>query len=73
MMLLAAATLWLFRFVTEAGVPYLCAVSGFFMGGPAALLSSAVAADLGTHESLAGNSQALATVTGTIDRTASEL
>lgn len=41
--------------------------AGFFVNGPYALITTAVSADLGTHESLAGNEKALATVTAIID------
>lgn len=41
--------------------------TGFFVNGPYALITTAVSADLGTHESLAGNAKALATVTAIID------
>ncbi|KAI8476883.1 MAG: glycerol-3-phosphate permease-like protein [Monoraphidium minutum] len=40
---------------------------GFLVNGPYALITTAVSADLGTHESLNGNSKALATVTAIID------
>lgn len=42
-------------------------VSGLFVNGPYALITTAVAADLGSHKSLDGNKQALATVTAIID------
>jgi hypothetical protein len=42
-------------------------LTGFFVNGPYALITTAVSADLGTHESLQGNSKALATVTAIID------
>jgi OPA family glycerol-3-phosphate transporter-like MFS transporter 1/2 len=42
-------------------------LSGFFVNGPYALITTAVSADLGTHESLSGNAKALATVTAIID------
>jgi OPA family glycerol-3-phosphate transporter-like MFS transporter 1/2 len=41
--------------------------TGFFVNGPYALITTAVSADLGSHESLAGNAKALATVTAIID------
>ncbi|EGD79609.1 sugar phosphate exchanger 2 [Salpingoeca rosetta] len=50
------------------GLLLLC---GFFVNGPYALITTAVSADLGTHESLAGNPLALATVTAIIDGTGS--
>ncbi|KAL9237145.1 hypothetical protein vseg_011731 [Gypsophila vaccaria] len=46
-------------------------VAGMFVNGPYALITTAVSADLGTHESLKGNSRALATVTAIIDGTGS--
>ncbi|XP_074281853.1 putative glycerol-3-phosphate transporter 1 [Silene latifolia] len=46
-------------------------VTGMFVNGPYALITTAVSADLGTHESLKGNSRALATVTAIIDGTGS--
>lgn len=42
-------------------------LSGFFVNGPYALITTAVSADLGTHESLQGSEKALATVTAIID------
>ncbi len=44
-------------------------VTGFLLGGPANMISSAIAADLGG--SIKGNGKALATVTGIIDGTGS--
>ena len=41
--------------------------AGFFVNGPYALITTAVSADLGTHESLKGSDKALATVTAIID------
>merc|ERR1711972_1243087 len=49
----------------------LCFLAGFFVGGPANMISSAISADLGKHKSLMGNSAALATVAGIIDGTGS--
>lgn len=46
-------------------------VAGMFVNGPYALITTAVSADLGTHESLKGNARALATVTAIIDGTGS--
>jgi len=46
-------------------------LTGFFVNGPYALITTAVSADLGTHESLKGNSKALAMVTAIIDGTGS--
>lgn len=44
---------------------------GVLVNGPYALITTAVSADLGTHESLQGNAKALATVTAIIDGTGS--
>ena len=49
----------------------LMAFSGMLVNGPYALITTAVSADLGTHESLKGNARALATVTAIIDGTGS--
>ncbi|KAJ6834310.1 putative glycerol-3-phosphate transporter 1 [Iris pallida] len=46
-------------------------ITGMFVNGPYALITTAVSADLGTHSSLDGNSRALATVTAIIDGTGS--
>ena len=44
-------------------------LTGFFIGGPSNTITTAIAADLGTHEKIKGNAEALATVTGIIDGT----
>lgn len=46
-------------------------LAGIAINGPYALITTAVSADLGTHESLKGNSRSLATVTAIIDGTGS--
>lgn len=46
-------------------------LSGILSGGPANMVSSAISADLGQQGPIAGNSQALGTVTGIIDGTGS--
>ncbi|KAF2311715.1 hypothetical protein GH714_026339 [Hevea brasiliensis] len=46
-------------------------ITGMFVNGPYALITTAVSADLGTHSSLKENSRALATVTAIIDGTGS--
>uniref|UniRef100_A0A8C0FNQ3 Glucose-6-phosphate exchanger SLC37A2 n=1 Tax=Bubo bubo TaxID=30461 RepID=A0A8C0FNQ3_BUBBB len=46
-------------------------VCGALVNGPYALITTAVSADLGTHESLKGNAKALSTVTAIIDGTGS--
>lgn len=46
-------------------------IAGALVNGPYALITTAVSAELGTHESLHGNAKALATVTAIIDGTGS--
>ncbi|KGN65207.1 putative glycerol-3-phosphate transporter 5 [Cucumis sativus] len=46
-------------------------LSGLLVNGPYSLITTAVAADLGTQSSIGGNSRALATVTAIIDGTGS--
>ncbi|XP_078199760.1 sugar phosphate exchanger 3 isoform X3 [Callithrix jacchus] len=45
----------------------LMTVTGFFIGGPSNMISSAISADLGRQEIIQGSSEALATVTGIVD------
>lgn len=45
--------------------------SGFFIGGPSNMISSAISADLGRQDLVQGSSEALATVTGIVDGTGS--
>ncbi|KAF7229027.1 sugar phosphate exchanger 3 [Nothobranchius furzeri] len=47
------------------------AVTGFFIGGPSNMISSAISADLGRQDALRGSQEALATVTGIVDGTGS--
>nr|XP_046266303.1 glucose-6-phosphate exchanger SLC37A2 isoform X2 [Scatophagus argus] len=74
MLLVAAPMLFLYNYVgqrslgTTVGMLLLC---GGLVNGPYALITTAVSADLGTHESLRGNSRALSTVTAIIDGTGS--
>ncbi|VDD96537.1 unnamed protein product [Enterobius vermicularis] len=49
----------------------LMAVTGFFIGGPANLVSAAISADLGKAEEIRGSAEALSTVTGIVDGTGS--
>uniref|UniRef100_H3DMF8 Sugar phosphate exchanger 3 n=1 Tax=Tetraodon nigroviridis TaxID=99883 RepID=H3DMF8_TETNG len=49
----------------------LLANAGCFIGGPSAMISSAISADLGRQEALRGSQEALATVTGIVDGTGS--
>lgn len=50
---------------------FLLILVGVLVNGPYALITTAVSADLGTHQSLKGNAKALATVTAIIDGTGS--
>ncbi|ONK59604.1 uncharacterized protein A4U43_C08F8170 [Asparagus officinalis] len=50
---------------------FLMFLAGYFVNGPYALITTAVAADLGTQDMIKGNSRALATVTAIIDGTGS--
>lgn len=54
--------------VTNIGLMF---VSGLLVNGPYSLITTAVAADLGTQDLIKGNSRALATVTAIIDGTGS--
>ena len=45
--------------------------SGCLLGGPASLICTAISADLGKNDKIAGNTQALSTVSGIIDGTGS--
>ncbi|KAM9705022.1 sugar phosphate exchanger 3 [Menidia menidia] len=47
------------------------AATGFLVGGPSNMISSAISADLGRQAALGGNREALATVTGIVDGTGS--
>ncbi|XP_063785014.1 sugar phosphate exchanger 3 [Pseudophryne corroboree] len=50
---------------------FLMSITGFFIGGPSNMISSAISADLGRQEMVRGSSEALATVTGIVDGTGS--
>ncbi|GKV25728.1 hypothetical protein SLEP1_g35123 [Rubroshorea leprosula] len=73
-LLLSIPTLILYRaygsisMITNISLMFL---SGFLVNGPYALITTAVAADLGTQDLIKGNSRALATVTAIIDGTGS--
>eukprot|EP00250_Pteridium_aquilinum_P011588 c20175_g1_i1 orf=371-2092(-) len=70
----AVPSLYAFRSYGGASLAHtlgLMIVSGIFVNGPYALITTAVSADLGTHNSLKGNARALATVTAIIDGTGS--
>lgn len=74
MLVAAAPMLFLYNYIGQqslgltVGMLLLC---GGLVNGPYALITTAVSADLGTHESLRGNSRALSTVTAIIDGTGS--
>ncbi|KAL3314400.1 hypothetical protein Ciccas_006983 [Cichlidogyrus casuarinus] len=62
---------YLFGAISVTNCIGLLFVMGVFVNGPYALITTAVSADLGTHECLKGNSAALATVSAIIDGTGS--
>ena len=73
MLLLSMGSLYIYG---NAGGGYvknvaLMIVTGFLIGGPANTISTAITADLGKHEKIKNNAEALATVTGIIDGTGS--
>ncbi|KAJ8267064.1 hypothetical protein GJAV_G00137890 [Gymnothorax javanicus] len=74
MLTVAAPMLFLYNHVGQNGLGTtigMLLVCGALVNGPYALITTAVSADLGTHESLQGNAKALATVTAIIDGTGS--
>uniref|UniRef100_A0A8V0ZXY9 Glucose-6-phosphate exchanger SLC37A2 n=1 Tax=Gallus gallus TaxID=9031 RepID=A0A8V0ZXY9_CHICK len=74
MLVVAAPMLFLYNHVGQNGIGTSIAmliVCGALVNGPYALITTAVSADLGTHESLKGNARALSTVTAIIDGTGS--
>ncbi|XP_069470659.1 glucose-6-phosphate exchanger SLC37A2 isoform X2 [Ambystoma mexicanum] len=74
MLILAAPMLFLYNHFGSTGVSTTIAflvVCGALVNGPYALITTAVSADLGTHESLHGNARALSTVAAIIDGTGS--
>uniref|UniRef100_A0A672I533 Major facilitator superfamily (MFS) profile domain-containing protein n=1 Tax=Salarias fasciatus TaxID=181472 RepID=A0A672I533_SALFA len=74
MLLLAAPTLYGFSMISGLGlrpIVGMLLLCGALVNGPYALITTAVAADLGTHKSLKGNARALSTVTAIIDGTGS--
>lgn len=71
---LSIPILWMYReygSVNMTSNVILMMLAGMLVNGPYALITTAVSADLGTHESLKGNARALATVTAIIDGTGS--
>ncbi|NXX76361.1 G6PT3 protein, partial [Urocolius indicus] len=74
MLVIAAPMLFLYNHVGQNGIgtsTAMLVVCGALVNGPYALITTAVSADLGTHESLKGNAKALSTVTAIIDGTGS--
>ncbi|KAI9982363.1 hypothetical protein PInf_008300 [Phytophthora infestans] len=71
MLLLSCITLYFMDGASYDATALLLLSSGFMLGGPANLISTAISADLGTHESIRGDAEALSTVTGIIDGTGS--
>ncbi|NXD01024.1 G6PT3 protein, partial [Certhia familiaris] len=74
MLVLAAPMLFLYNHVGQNGIGIsivMLIICGALVNGPYALITTAVSADLGTHESLKGNAKALSTVTAIIDGTGS--
>jgi len=74
MLIVAVPYLYVYHLYGVVSIFY-CSVLLLFLGvlvnGPYALITTAVSADLGTHETLKGNSRAIATVTAIIDGTGS--
>ncbi|KAG9401641.1 hypothetical protein AC1031_009497 [Aphanomyces cochlioides] len=70
-MCLSGPIVYCFYGASESLTGLLLFLMGLTMGGSEMLIGTSVSADLGTHPSLAANSQALATVTGIIDGTGS--
>ncbi|NXI71349.1 G6PT3 protein, partial [Anseranas semipalmata] len=74
MLVVAAPMLFLYNRIGQTGIGtsiVMLIICGALVNGPYALITTAVSADLGTHESLKGNARALSTVTAIIDGTGS--
>ncbi|XP_015281130.1 PREDICTED: sugar phosphate exchanger 2 isoform X1 [Gekko japonicus] len=74
MLILAAPMLYLYNYIGQNGLAtsvVMLIICGGLVNGPYALITTAVSADLGTHECLQGNAKALSTVTAIIDGTGS--
>jgi len=74
MLIIAAPMLFLYKFHGNHSLVInvvLMIISGIFVNGPYALITTAVSASLGSHQSLKGNTKAMATVTSIIDGTGS--
>eukprot|EP00794_Sanderia_malayensis_P010901 gene10901-12060_t len=74
MLILSAPCLFLYEFHGDTSlvinIVYMV-LSGIFVNGPYALITTAVSATLGNHQSLKGSTKAMATVTAIIDGTGS--
>ena len=74
MLIISIPLLWIFNHFGSTNMHTFIAltmISGFFVNGPYALITTAVSSDLGNHEVLKGNQQAKATVAAIIDGTGS--
>ncbi|KAK3738535.1 hypothetical protein QZH41_012045 [Actinostola sp. cb2023] len=74
MLLLGGPMLFIYRFFGNSSIGVniaLMSLSGLLVNGPYALITTAVSANLGTHECLQGDTKAMATVTAIIDGTGS--
>eukprot|EP00795_Rhopilema_esculentum_P016289 gene16289-7674_t len=74
MLVVAAPLLFIFKFYGSTNLTVYIAVmivAGIFVNGPYALITTAVSATLGNHQSLKGSTKAMATVTAIIDGTGS--
>ncbi|XP_040287051.1 glucose-6-phosphate exchanger SLC37A2 isoform X1 [Bufo bufo] len=70
MLILTAPMLFIYNQYGQMAVSTTVAmliICGLLVNGPYSLITTAVSADLGTHESLRGNAKALSTVTAIID------
>ncbi|KAM9220766.1 glucose-6-phosphate exchanger SLC37A2 [Dugong dugon] len=74
MLILAAPMMFLYNYIGQSGMTssiVMLIICGALVNGPYALITTAVSADLGTHQSLKGNAKALSTVSAIIDGTGS--
>ncbi|XP_048471611.1 glucose-6-phosphate exchanger SLC37A2 isoform X2 [Rhincodon typus] len=74
MLIAAAPMLFVYNYIGKNGLAPIIGMlifCGALVNGPYALITTAVAADLGTHRCLKGNAKALSTVTAIIDGTGS--
>ncbi|XP_064124968.1 glucose-6-phosphate exchanger SLC37A2 [Loxodonta africana] len=74
MLIVAAPMMFLYNYIGQRGMTssiVMLIICGALVNGPYALITTAVSADLGTHQSLKGNAKALSTVSAIIDGTGS--